>query len=133
MQYAREQGWKVDRCDRYNHYTQRTSDLFGCFDLIVLDDLWGCIGVQVTGGQGGNIAARIHRLEDSPNCQHWLARGNRAEVWGWRKLAAYRKDGSRAKVDRWVMRTIRIQAAHPIAAAFGSDQGVIVPLVESGR
>jgi hypothetical protein len=131
LNYAKKRGWIPSVCERYCSYTRRRFDLFGVFDLIVLDDLWGCIGVQTT--SGSNVSARIHKMEDSPHCRRWLAAGLRAEVWGWRQIAAYRKDGSRAAVDRWTIRIVRLQPTHPIAATFGDGQRVIVPLAAEVR
>ena len=112
LEYARKRGWAASVCERYCSYTRRRFDLFGVFDLVVLDDLWGCIGVQTTSGP--NVSARIHKMESSSDCSRWLASGLRAEVWGWRKVAAYRKDGARAKVDRWDIRIVRLEA--PLSA-----------------
>ena len=114
LDYARKQGWIASVCERYCAYTRRRYDLFGVFDLIVLDDQWGCIGVQTT--SGSNMSARRHKMEESKDCDRWLAAGLRAEVWGWRKVAAYRKDGSRAAVDRWAIRVVRLQAPAGLAA-----------------
>ena len=112
LKYARDQGWKPDIVERYNAYTRRRHDLYGVFDLTVMDDLWGLLGVQTT--TGPNVAARVHKMERSLLCQDWLAHGLRAEVWGWRKVAAYKKDGSRSTVDRWAIRIVRLQPTQPI-------------------
>lgn len=131
LDYARRQGWDASVCERYCSYTRRRFDLFGVFDLVVLDDLWGCIGVQTT--SGSNVSSRIHKMEASDQCRRWLARGLRAEVWGWRQMAAYRKDGSRAKVDRWTIRIVRLQPPQVIAAAFANGQGSTMPLAAEVR
>lgn len=119
LEYARKQGWIASVCERYCSYTRRRYDLFGVFDLIVLDDRWGCIGVQVT--SGSHVSNRIHKMEASEECTRWLASGLRAEVWGWRKIAAYRKDGSKAARDRWDMRIHRLLTTHRILSATGSQ------------
>ena len=109
LDYARKRGWIASVCERYCAYTRRRFDLFGVFDLIVCDDQWGCIGVQTT--SGSNVSARVHKMEASDDCRRWLASGLRAEVWDWRKVAAWKKDGSRAAVDRWEIRIVRL--SHP--------------------
>ena len=114
LDYARKKGWVASVCERYCSYTRRRFDLFGVFDLIILDDQWGCIGVQTT--SGANVSSRIHKMEASSDCRRWLASGLRAEVWGWRQIAAYRKDGSRAKVDRWDIRIVRLEPPPIIGA-----------------
>ena len=121
LDYARKKGWIASVCERYCSYTRRRFDLFGVFDLIVLDDQWGCIGVQTT--SGSNMSSRVHKMEASSDCSRWLASGLRAEVWGWRQIAAYRKDGSRAKVDRWAIRIVRLHPLHRITGMTGS-QGI---------
>ena len=131
LNYAKEKGWIASVCERYCSYTRRRFDLFGVFYLVVLDDQWGCIGVQTT--SGSNVSSRIHKMEASPDCSRWLASGLRAEVWGWRQIAAYRKDGSRAAVDRWAIRIVRLTPPQVIVAAFERDPAGIMPMVESGR
>jgi len=116
LDYAKKRGWIASVCERYCAYTRRRFDLFGVFDLVVLDDQWGCVGVQTT--SGSNVSARVKKMEASPHCQRWLAAGLRAEVWGWRKVAAYKKDGTRSAIDRWALRIVKLQPPLPLAACF---------------
>jgi len=98
LNYARERGWEPDVVERYCAYSRRRYDLFGVFDLVIMDDLWGLLGVQTT--SGSNVSSRIKKMKASDRCTRWLASGMRAEIWGWRKAAYYLKDGRRSATDR---------------------------------
>ena len=116
LKHARDHGWIASICERYCAYSRKRYDLFGVFDLIVVDDKWGCIGVQTT--SGSNVSARVRKMQASEDCRRWLAAGLRAEVWGWRQVASYKKDGSRAAVDRWEIRVVRLASPKPHGIVF---------------
>ena len=105
LEYCRRRGWHADVVEKWIPKTRRRSDMFGGIDLVVMDGQQGLLGIQAT--SGSNVAARAHKLSALDTMAEWLAKGLRLEVWGWRRLAAYRKDGTRAKRDRWAVRIMR--------------------------
>lgn len=102
MEHCRKLGWHPAVVEKWIPQTKRRADLYGGIDLVIMDDTQGLLGVQAT--SGSNTAARETKLSALPSMVEWLNRGLRLEVWGWRKLAAYKKDGTRAKRDRWALK-----------------------------
>lgn len=87
-----------------------TQDLFGCIDIIALRAGIGILGIQATGGDGGNHAARRNkalgtapviekpaaagkrkRAPVRPKLREWLEAGGRFEIWSYRKAGAQGK------------------------------------------
>lgn len=80
-------------------------DLFGCIDVIALDDQPGVLGIQATSDQtGGNSSVRVAKIRTqcSAAARAWLARGNRLQVWAWAKK------GPAGKRKLWTVRVIEI-------------------------
>lgn len=100
LKYLRDLGYRAEVVEKFNSHTKRRNDLFGFGDVLAIKP--GCtVLVQVTSGSNG--AARVRKIveERTEEARDWLAAGNEIEVHAWRKLAAYRKDGTRAKRDQW--------------------------------
>ena len=100
LRYLRDLGYTCEVVERWNYHTGRRHDLLGFGDLLAIKP--GVIMlVQVT--SGSNTASRIEKItgECADKAAAWLRAGGEIEVHGWRELAAYRKDGSRAKRGRW--------------------------------
>lgn len=89
--------------ERWNPHARIRQDLYGFVDLVVMDDEPGLLAIQATAAGGSE---RQRKIEASPLAVEWLKRGLRLQVWSWRKLAAYKKDGTRAKRDRRVARVV---------------------------
>lgn len=106
LEHCRDRGLIAQVVEKWIPQSGRRLDLFGCIDIIALDDCLGCLGIQAT--SGSNVASRADKAKAEPRLRKWLKRGNRFEVWGWRKVAAYRKDGTRAKRDRWDLRRVPV-------------------------
>lgn len=100
--YCRKRGWDVGSVELTNLHTGMSSDLFGCFDLLVMDEHDGCIGVQAT--SIGGASERLARLKASELCAKWLRRKLRAEVWAWKKYVVKKRDGTKSKLERWGFR-----------------------------
>jgi len=106
LRECRDRGWLAEVVERWIPQSRRRHDLFGCIDLVVLDGSPGVLGIQAT--SGANVAARVTKIRqmvDELGMPHiWLARGNRIEVWGWRKLAKP-VPGTRR---RWDLRVVEV-------------------------
>lgn len=109
MDRMRSEGWAVGVVERWIQATKQRSDLFGFIDLIAIRP-GRCVGVQCGAGTGH----AKHRTKICVDCADaawgWLQAGNEIQIWSWRQIAAYRKDGSRAKRDRWDARIEDITA-----------------------
>lgn len=103
LEHCRKLGWLPAVVEFWNPHVKRRKDLFGFLDLVVMDDEPGLLGIQSTGGSG-DVAAHVAKLAEIPAVVEWLQRGLRLEIWSWRKLAAYKLDGTRAKRDRWALK-----------------------------
>lgn len=84
LRRLRADGALADVCERWVPKVMVRRDLFGLFDVIALDDFSGVLGIQAT--TEAHAADRVRKMRASPVLARWLARGNRAEVWGWRKV-----------------------------------------------
>jgi hypothetical protein len=76
-----------------------TKDLFGCIDLIAVEQHeLGVLGIQAT--SGSNMSSRLTKAttECAPALRRWLDAMNRFEIWGWRKNSK----------NRWTLRRIRV-------------------------
>lgn len=130
MELCRKRGWVPAVVEKWNPHVKRRQDLYGFLDLVVMDDQPGLLGVQATGGRG-DVASHVAKLAGIPAVAEWLGRGLRLEIWSWRQLAAYRKDGTRAKRDRWAVRILRARLEagallwDEIESVVGGDSAVV--------
>ena len=93
---GREHGQRylVANAESYNAGTQRSCDMFGLFDLIVITGTQ-TIGVQATGSDWAEHINR-YRTERLRAALHWLECPSRSfEQWGWRRIKGWKKDGTR--------------------------------------
>jgi hypothetical protein len=97
MEWLRGKGHIVGKVERYNHYSRTTNDLFGFVDLISVGT--EIVAVQCT--SSSNHAARVAKIEGTPEAALWLNAGGLVWVVSWRKLVRKNKDGSKSKVPRW--------------------------------
>ena len=93
---CRKRDWPCGIVERYCSFTKRRHDLFGCIDLVALDDKMGALGIQVT--SGANHAKRVQKTLEEPRILRWLQKGNRFEVW------SYAKRGAAGKRKLWQLR-----------------------------
>lgn len=95
----RRRGWDAEKVEQRLPHCFITRDLFNVIDIVALGE-GTIIGVQVTGGDGGNHAARRAKAIAEPRLRRWLEYGGRFEVWsyalrgarGERKLRTLRED-----------------------------------------
>jgi hypothetical protein len=97
LEHCRRQGWIAGVVEKWNQFARIRQDLFGCIDLIVIDDLGqGPLAVQATSGTGH--AARRRKSMAEPRLKLWLESPARFEVWSWAK------QGPRGKRKVWTLR-----------------------------
>jgi hypothetical protein len=76
-------------------------DFIGCIDIIAFSHAT-TLGVQSC---GEDFAGHARKMLAEPRLLRWLEAPERhAVLVGWRKIAAYRQDGTRAARDRWAPR-----------------------------
>lgn len=97
---CRKNGWSCQVVERWNPYAKIRIDLFGCIDLVALDDEPGALGIQAT--STGNMSSRVAKALEIPHLRRWLASGCRYEVWGWAKR------GPAGKRKLWKLRRVRL-------------------------
>ena len=74
--------------ERWIPKIDRRADLFGFGDILaVRRGEQGSLIVQAT--TRPNVSSRLNKAKRRPELAHWLAAGNRFEVWGW-----YRRNGA---------------------------------------
>lgn len=103
LAYYRNQDVTVAVTERWNPHARLRQDLFGFCDLIALDA--GIVAVQVT---STGVSSRVEKIKAEPRAVEWIEAGGRIEVHGWRKLTAYRKDGTKAARPRMALRIVRM-------------------------
>lgn len=96
LDYCRKHGWTAGVVEKWNPHARIRQDLFGCIDMIVLDDEQGPLAVQATSGSGH--AARRKKSIAEPRLKTWLESPARFEVWSWSKK------GPRGKRKTWTLR-----------------------------
>lgn len=109
--YLRDEGFIVAKVEQRLHMPKApypiTRDAFYFGDLLVAHPREGVALVQVTGGQGGNLAARVSKIilkpsdEEEPDVEdlayQWLEAGGRIFAHGWAKR------GPRGKQKRFTL------------------------------
>lgn len=83
---CRRRGWIPDVVERHNTFSGKKLDLYGCIDVVVMDDHPGLLGIQATSGTNSSARIKKIRTERADMARAWLERGNRLQVWGWRKF-----------------------------------------------
>lgn len=112
LDHCRRRGWHPAVVEKWIPQARRRSDLYGGIDLVVMDDQQGLLGIQAT--DGSSVSKRAEKLSALPLMIEWLRRGNRLEIWGWRKLK--KKRGGKAFVYR--PRILRARLDEPIGSAY---------------
>lgn len=103
LKKLRDEGWIAEKVERpWNPYTKRTQDLFGFGDILCFKGAITMI-VQTTSGDGGNVSARIQKIESSAIAKKWADSAFRViMVHGWAKR------GAAGKRKLWTCREIRL-------------------------
>lgn len=93
LDLLRGQGWTVAVVEKFNRFSTRRIDLFGCIDILGICPQLGFIGIQAT--TSSNRAARVAKIKDEPRARTFLEAGGRIFVHGWSKK------GPRGKRKVW--------------------------------
>jgi len=104
LQRCRKFGWIAAVVEKWIPQTGRRLDVWGFGDILAVDDKPGALLIQATSDNGGNVAARVHKIcgECAVPAAIWLAAGNRIETWGWRKR------GPAGKRKLWEVRRVEV-------------------------
>ena len=105
IKYFNAHGWQIGIVERFNPHVGEygiRQDLFGFVDLVAFK------GEQVLFVQAtsSGVASRIDKILDNEIAHAWLDGGHYIHVIGWRELAAYKIDGTRAKRGTWTPRNV---------------------------
>lgn len=87
----------VQVVEKWNPHARVRQDLFGIIDVIAVSET-EIVAVQSTGGDGGNVAARVLKIAESAALPILLKAGIRVIVHGWCKNAA----------GRWTLREVEL-------------------------
>lgn len=102
---ARHHGFQAacSIAESFNHHSGTKKDMFGFIDVVAIDPTW-TRGVQVCGSDW-QPHIRKFREECPIACARWLASPYRIlELWGWRKVKAVKKDGTKGQRSVWMPR-----------------------------
>ena len=97
VESLRARGFQVDKVEQRIPHCFVTRDCFNVFDLLACKPGYGIAGVQVTGGQGGNAAARRTKILAEPRARVWVESGGRILLHAWAK----RNDRQRGRRKLW--------------------------------
>jgi hypothetical protein len=101
LKECRKRGWTAGVVERFNSYTRKSNDLFGCIDIVAITPD-GILGIQTCAG--ASHAARRTKSLAEPRLATWIGAGARFAVWSWAK------QGGRGKRKLW---TLREEAVSP--------------------
>jgi hypothetical protein len=82
LAHLRQLGYVVKVVERWNPYSKRRKDLFGC-DVLALKPGEPVLMIQCT--SGSHHAARRCKLTDNGFRDLWTSCGVALEVWSWRR------------------------------------------------
>lgn len=101
LQWLRDAGYRAEVVERWVPQTKTRRDLFGCLDILAVNDD-ETVGVQAT--SGSNVSARVAKIRELDAARAWLMGSRRLLVVGWKKYAK-REDG---KHWRPIIREMRL-------------------------
>lgn len=90
LKEMRSRGYVCAVTERWNPFAKIRQDLFGFVDVLCVGN-GETVAVQATGGDGGNVAARVAKIASDELAESVAAcrkAGWRILVMGWRKNAA---------------------------------------------
>lgn len=96
LAYLRDLGYEAEVVERWNPHARIRQDLFGFVDILAVK-AGETLAVQTT--TGGQVAARVKKIADSPKVGVVREAGWTIHVHGWRKSA---------KTRRWELRTVDV-------------------------
>jgi hypothetical protein len=95
LRECRKRGYEAQVVEKFNSFTKRRIDLFGCIDVVACTPE-GILGIQAT--SGANHAARMTKAKAEPKLGRWLKAGGQFAVW------SFAKQGGRGKRKLWTLR-----------------------------
>lgn len=98
LDWLRAHGFDAGVVERFNTYTKRRNDLFGWIDIVAFK---GSLTVGVQATSADNLAARVTKAAEIPECAAWAKEGNR-RAW----FIGWRKGGPVGKRKRWSCRVL---------------------------
>lgn len=105
----RREGWLVAVVEHWNSFRGIRQDLFGFADALAVR---GDTALLVQTTSGTNVAARLHKIQQSSAARRWLESPSRKiVVHGWAK------QGPRGEAKRWVCREIELTNHNTVAGA----------------
>jgi hypothetical protein len=135
--WLRDRGWIVAKVEQRLHMPKApypiTRDAFNFGDLLAAlpstteeDGSDGGIAlIQVTGGQGGNLMARVRKIMEEPEiaelAHKWLKSG------GWIFAHGWAKRGARGKPKRWTLKIKSIEHSCSSADALLESRDIETP------
>lgn len=79
-------GYLAEKVEQWNPWSRTRHDLFNAFDILAVRADKGTLGIQATTASHG--AARWAKMTANPSLRTWLAAGNRAELWTWKRVGS---------------------------------------------
>ena len=98
LQELKKLGFTAQVVEKFNSFTKRRIDLFGCIDIVAIQPGVGCVGIQATANNGGHHSERLAKIHAEPRMRTWLESGCKLELWSWAK------QGARGKRKTWTLR-----------------------------
>lgn len=105
MERLREEGWTVEKTERWNPFAHVRQDLFGIADAMAVKAYQSPLFIQATHDRTGKgEGEKFHRekLEANPRFQVVKLAGIRVEIHAWKKV------GERGKRKTWQLRRIEV-------------------------
>ncbi len=86
LKECRERGYHAYVCEKWVPGANIRKDAFGFGDLLVIDDDQGSLLIQAC--VYASIGTRRQKILEkcTEPAKAWLERGNRIEIWAWRKV-----------------------------------------------
>jgi hypothetical protein len=96
LKHWRDLGYLCAVVEHWNPHVRIRQDLYGFIDVLAIkgEDI---VGIQATGGSGGNVAARVTKITEHANYP-LIVQALRIIVMGWRKNSK----------GRWVSREVEL-------------------------
>lgn len=107
---CRKRGWTAQVVERFNSFSKKRIDLFGCIDIVVITPS-GILGVQACAGS--SHADRRAKVLNEERVAEWVAAGGRFEIWSWSKKAS----------GRWELRSEDMRDAVLAIASHRAQKG----------
>ena len=112
LKYYRDLHWTCQVVEKWVPIAKKRIDLFGCIDIIAIQQGAGIIGIQATSGT--NQSQRRTKAMAEPELRTWLEAGGRFWVVSWSKK------GAAGKRKLWTIRQEEITLEDLDGEATGS-------------